>query len=57
MAPQSGRAAIQRHAIDKPWRDNARIFMPAIVTCMTVKGNGRGKSSEDRKEKNSKTAE
>jgi hypothetical protein len=31
--------------------------MPAIVTCMTVKGNGRAKSLEDGKEKISATAE
>jgi hypothetical protein len=38
MAPQSSRTAIQAHAIDKHWRENPGVFMPAIVTCMTVKG-------------------
>jgi hypothetical protein len=41
----------------KHGRENPGVFMPAIVTCMTVKGNGPGKSSEDGKEKISTTAE
>jgi hypothetical protein len=31
---------MQTHAMDKHWRENPSVFMPAIVTCMTVRGNG-----------------
>ena len=54
---QSSRTGIQTLAIDKHRRENARVFMPAIVTCMAVKGNGPRKILGGEKEKTSKIAE